>query len=210
MHRSKLFRLILVAFAISLAYGFGCAKDDTHWGQNFDIDSKWWKQEGQSWDRNSNIFMTIGYSNPDWKNKDDARKSADMDARSQVASFMNSLVKNYMQEVRSKSFSLSESIVEASARETVTGSVIVARRYEKGRKQYLSLIKVDLTDFFARIFENQRSLIADRMKRDEKAARDADLDARIQERIDSAKAQLTAAEAPAVEKSIDKSAPNAE
>ena len=74
---TKLLLVVLVLFPLVT----NCAKDETHWGQKLDPDKKWWKKEGQSWNRKTNIFMTIGYSNPDWTDKYDMRKSADLNAR---------------------------------------------------------------------------------------------------------------------------------
>lgn len=203
MTLSKIIRYALVA-VIAVSFTSGCAKDDTHWGQKIEVGKKWWKKEGQSWDRKTNIFMAIGYSNPDLTEKHDLRKSADLDARSQVASFMQSLVKNYLEEVRSNNFSISESVVEASAKETILGSVIVERKYIKKRKhpQYLSLIKVDLGYFFSRIYNEQRRDLAARIKRDNKRLDTEDLDRMIEEKTEAAVKKLKAIEEPAVEKSI--------
>jgi len=198
---SKLAILILIAVPIMA----GCAKDETHWGQKLDPDGKWWKKEGQSWDRKSNIFMTIGYSNPDWTDKYDLRKSADLDARSQVASFMNSLVRNYTEEIRSRNYSISESLVEGSAKETITGSVIVSRHYSKGGKYkgYRSLIKVDLTNFFAMIDQEHADQMADRLRKKMKRLDSEELDELIKERTDEAMKVLKESEDPAVEKTLE-------
>jgi hypothetical protein len=195
-------RFILVVATIALVAG--CAKDDSHWGQDLDPQGKWWKKEGQSWDRKSNIFMAVGWSNPDWAEKYDQRKSADLDARSQVASFMQSLVRNYMEEVRSRNFAISEGVVEASANQAVTGSIIVARHCKKGGKYKgcQSLVKVDLSQFFCSIEKE----FADRMARDmrKKSARmtAAELDAAIEEKTKAALEDLKKAEEPAVEKAL--------
>lgn len=200
MNHSRVFAVIVVAlFAAPLI--FGCAKKDEHWGQKLDIDKKWWKKEGQSWNRKTNIFMTIGYSNPDWKDKYDMRKSADLDARSQVASFMASLVKNYMEEIRSRNFTISETVVQASAEETVLGSVIVARKYKK--KRYMSLIKVDTGYFFAQVYKGYRSDMEAKIKREHRGLSKEKLDEMIQDKVDSSLANLKALEEPAVEKSLE-------
>lgn len=202
MFKSKrLFLVVLVCFSMSL---FACAKDDSHWGQTLDPNKKWWKIEGQSWDRDSNIFMTIGYSNPDWKDDVDLRKSADLDARSQVAAFMQSLVKNYMEEVRSRNFSMSESYVKATADETLLGSVIVARRLDKkkGKRMCQSLIKVDLGYFFANVYKKYTEDIKARAAAENKRVKTDELDKLIQEKVTTALDDLKKAEAPAVEKSM--------
>ncbi len=188
----SLFAVILIA----AAFFSGCAKDDGHWGQKLDIDKKWWKVEGQSWDRKNNVFMAVGYSNPNWSDKYDQRKSADLDARSQAASFMNSLVKNYMQETRSHNYSLSESFVESSANETVLGSVIVARKYWK--KRYHSLVKVDLGYFFSKIYKKYAADMESKMKKSSRTASAEEINAKVSASIE----ELKALEAPAVEKSI--------
>jgi hypothetical protein len=102
MKLSKLsvFVVVLLLFAVSTFVS--CSqRSDRHWGQKLDIDKSWWKMEGQSWDRDKNVFMAVGHSNPNWTDKYDMRKSADLDARAQVAQFMASLVKTYSEEVRS-------------------------------------------------------------------------------------------------------------
>lgn len=202
MKKNHLRIIVLVLACVALAGA--CAKDDSHWGQNLDQDGKWWKKEGQSWDRKSNIFMTIGYSNPDWTEKYDLRQSADLNARSQVASFMGSLVGNYMEEVRSRNFSISQSVVEASSKQTVEGSVIVSRYCKKGGKYKgcQSLAKVDLSRFFAAIEKD----FADDMTRDlkKRAKKGGDIDAEIQEKVQKTIDELKQAEEPSVEKSLTK------
>ena len=198
-----IFRFVmLLVFVIPLFSG--CAKEDTHWGQNLDV-KKWWKKEGQSWDRKNNVFMTIGYSNPDWTEKFDMRKSADLDARSQVASFMDSLVKNYMEEVRSHNYAISESAVKASANETILGSVIVDRHYVKKKKQrqYLSLIKVDLNYFFRQIYDRYQSNVASQIRRAHKELTPEEIDTLIKEKTDAALANLKQMEEPVVEKTVE-------
>jgi len=185
-------RKILPVF-ILIALISGCAKEE-HWGQKFDEKGKWWKQEGQSWDPKNRIFMTIGYSNPDWKDKFDARKSADLNARSEVSNFMQSLAKNYMKEVRSSRYAISQSVVESSSNETILGSVIVSRHYTKGKKQYESLIKVDLNYFFNQIYDNYESSML---------TKTGDVDAKIRAKVDEAIAKLKEMENPVVEKTIN-------
>ncbi len=204
MRSQKIFAFIIAVIFI-LPLITSCAKDETHWGQKLDPDKKWWKKEGQSWDRKSNIFMTIGYSNPDWKEKYDLRKSADLDARSQVASFMRSLVKNYMEEVRSRNYSISEGIAESSADETITGSVIVGRHYQKGGKHkgYQSLIKVDLTNFFRRIDKEHSDEMAKDLRSKNQRLTQEKLDELIQEKVDAALSALKESEEPAVEKTLE-------
>jgi hypothetical protein len=165
------------------------------------IDKKWWKKEGQSWDRETNIFMAIGYSNPSWKHKYDQRKSADLDARSQVASFMNSLVKNYMEEIRSHNFTIAESTVRASADETVLGSVVVARKKKRGR--YMSLIKVDLGYFFAKVYKEYTRDVERRLRRRYRRLKASELDALIEEKTEAALARLRELEEPVVEETLD-------
>ncbi len=178
---------LLIFMAASLI--MGCAKDE-HWGQNLDPKGKWWKKEGDSWDPKEKIFMAIGYSNPEWKNKFDQRKSADLNARSEVANFMQSLVSNYMKEVRTHHYAISRSIVENSSNETLLGAVIVARRYEK--KQYKSLIKVDMNYFFERIYENYENSVLE----------SPNVDAKIKAKTDEAIVKLKEMETPIVEKTI--------
>ena len=200
----RISKLLLVAL-VFVPLVAGCAKDKDHWGQDLNPDKKWWKKEGQSWNRKTNIFMSVGYSNPDWTDKYDMRKSADLDARSQVASFMQSLVKNYMEEIRSRNFSISESIVEGSAKETITGSVIVARHYKKRGKYkgYKSLIKVDLTNFFRKIDQEYSDMMAKRIRRRNRRLSSAKLDELIKEKTDEGLAALKESEDPAVEKTLE-------
>lgn len=199
MNLKKIVSLAVVVLVAASAF-FGCAKDDSHWGQKLEIDKKWWKVEGQSWDRKNNVFMAVGYSNPNWSDKYDQRKSADLDARSQAASFMNSLVKNYMQETRSHNYSLSESYVESSANESVLGSVVVARKYWK--KKYHSLIKVDLGYFFSKIYKKYAADMESKIKRSSRHASDEEINSKIAASLDD----LKALEVPAIEKSIETSA----
>ncbi len=194
-----LFLLPLVAVTV-----VGCSQKKSHWGQTFDIEDDWWKREGQSWDRESNIFMTIGYSNPAWKTKYDMRKSADLDARAQVASFMRSLVKNYMEEIRGHRYAVSESLVRQAADETVIGAVIVARKYKGGRnRRYRSLIKVDLDYFFDDIYAEMAEKVADRVRKRAGALGEEELDRRIHSQIDKALADIEPLEIPTVEKTVE-------
>ena len=204
MSLSRISKLIILVLILAPILA-GCAKDETHWGQELDPDGKWWKKEGQSWNRKTNIFMTVGYSNPDWTDKYDMRKSADLNARSQVASFMNSLVQNYMEEIRSRNYSISESLAEESAKETITGSVIVGRHYKKGGKYkgYKSLIKVDLTNFFAKIDQEYAEQMAKRLRRKMRRLKSDELDELIKERTDEAMEVLKESEEPAVEKTLE-------
>jgi len=179
----------VLPFIILIAFISGCAKDE-HWGQKLDIKGKWWKKEGHSWEPKDKIFMAIGYSNPDWKEKFDARKSADLNARSEVASFMQSLVKNYMKEVRARHYAISQSTVENSSKETLLGAVIVARHYAK--KQYQSLIKVDLNYFFEQIYDKYESSVADK----------GNVDARIKAKTEEAIVKMKEMENSIVEKTI--------
>lgn len=181
------FAILFVCIAAFLLSA--CAKDE-HWGQKLDIKGKWWKKEGQSWNPKEKIFMAIGYSNPDWKNKFDQRKSADMNARSEVASFMQSLVKNYMKEVRAGHYAISQGTVESSSNETLLGAVIVARHYAK--KKYESLIKVDLNYFFSQIYDNYESAVAET----------GSADARIKAKSKEAIAKLKEMENSIVERTI--------
>ena len=204
MIRSKSLKLFLIV-AIALPLLAGCAKDDSHWGQKLDPEKKWWKKEGQSWNRETNVFMTVGYSNPDWKDKYDQRKSADLDARSQVATFMQSLVANYMEEVRSKNFAISQRVVESSAKQTVTGSVIVARNYKRGGKYkgYRSLIKVDLNNFFAMAEKDFSDDMARDIRRKNRRMKRSDLDALIKAKTEKAVEELKEMEADAVEETLE-------
>jgi hypothetical protein len=198
--RKKSFALVL---AVVLCVIFcGCAKED-HWGQELKIDKKWWKKEGHSWDRKDKIFMAIGYSNPDWKDKFDARKSADLNARSEVASFMQTLVKNYMQELRNSNYAISESIVESSSEETLLGAVIVARHYDKGKKQYQSLIKIDMKYFFDQIYDKYKEENAMRIRAKNKKLSSEELDEKIKASTDEGLASLKEMENPVVEKAIE-------
>lgn len=204
MSLSRITKLIILVLVLAPILA-GCAKDETHWGQKLDPEGKWWKKEGQSWNRKTNIFMAIGYSNPDWTDKYDMRKSADLNARSEVASFMNSLVQNYMEEIRSRNYSISESLVEGSAKETITGSVIVARHYKKRGKYkgFQSLIKVDLTNFFAKIDQEYADQMAKRLRRKMRKLKSDELDELIKQRTDEAMEVLKESEEPAVEKTLE-------
>lgn len=200
MNRKKIVGLFfIVVFAVSLVVG--CAQKKDIWGQRFDINKKWWKKEGQSWNRENNVFMTVGYSNPDWVEEYDLRRSADLNARSQVASFMRSLVKNYMEEVRGRRFAISESVVKASSKETIVGSVIVARHYIKKRKhkEYRSLIKVDLNYFFDQIYDQYREDTARRIRRRNASLDTEELNRLIESEVEAAMLELKTAEKPAVE-----------
>jgi hypothetical protein len=198
---SRVIKIVIITM-IALPLITCCGqKKESHWGQELSIDKKWWKKEGQSWDRETNIFMTIGYSNPSWKDEYDMRKSADLDARAQVASFMNSLVKNYMEEVRSHNFTIAESVVEASADETVLGSVIVERK-KKGKK-YLSLVKVDLGYFFAQIYKKYRSDMEHKIRRKNRRLKASELDQLIEEKVDDSIAQLKELEEPVIEETLE-------
>lgn len=201
MSTSRVFRIVVFALvALPLIWACG-QKKEAHWGQELSIDMKWWKKEGQSWNRETNIFMTIGYSNPSWKDEYDMRKSADLDARAQVANFMNSLVKSYMEEIRSHNFTIAESVVEANADETVLGSVIVERKKHKGK--YMSLIKVDLGYFFAQIYKKYRNDMENQMRRKHRKVNVNELNQLIDERIDTSLAQLKELEEPAVENAME-------
>jgi hypothetical protein len=197
--RKKAFTLVL---AVVLCVIFcGCAKED-HWGQELRIDKKWWKKEGQSWDRKNKIFMAIGYSNPDWKDKFDARRSADLNARSEAASFMRSLVKNYIEELRNSNYAISESLVKSSSEETLLGSVIVARHYDKGRKQYQSLIKIDMKYFFDQIYDKYSEENAMRIRAKFRKLSPEELDLKIKANTDEALADLKEMENTIVEKTV--------
>ncbi len=180
-----------------------CSQKNDHWGQKFDIEENWWKSEGQSWDRELRLFMTVGYSNPAWKTKYDLRKSADLDARAQVATFMSSLVGNYMKEIRGHRYAISQSEVASSANETVIGSVIVARKY-KGKK-YMSLIKVDLGYFFDSIYRKMELGMEAKIRKGNRGMSDKRLNEIIQEKLDRTIENLKKFETPAVEKTIDES-----
>lgn len=195
----KVMMFVVIAFALFI--GACGQKKESHWGQDLREDKNWWKKEGQSWDRETNIFMTVGYSNPSWKHEYDQRKSADLDARAQVAAFMNSLTKNYMEEVRSHNFTISESAVQSSADETILGSAIVSRKKKSGR--YMSLVKVDLGYFFAQVYKKYRSDMENQMRRKYSRMGSAELDQIIDERIETQLDKLKTLEEPAVEKSID-------
>ncbi len=197
--RFIIFTLITV-FSASGLY-LGCAKKD-HWGQELSIDKKWWKKEGHSWNRKDKIFMAIGYSNPDWDNKFDLRKSSDLNARAEVASFMQSLTKNYMQEIRNSNYAISESVVESSADETLLGAAIVARHYNKKRKQFKSLIKVDLKYFFSQVYDQFRKTNAAQVRRKNRGLSAEELDRRIEESTRAALHKLKKIEDPVVEKTI--------
>jgi len=204
MKSFKYLKIFLVV-AVAMTALAGCAKDPDLWGQQLDPDGKWWKKEGQSWNRKTDIFMTIGYSNPDWRQRYDQRKSADLDARSQVASFMGSLVKNYMEEVRSRNFAISQSVAEASADQTITGSVIVGRHCKK-RGKYKgcqSLIKVDLANFFMRMERDFADDMARDIRRKNRLMKRADLDALIKDKVDAAVEDLKELEEEAVEETLE-------
>lgn len=202
-------RTAVIALALAFTLGLAsCGKKADHWGQYFDESGSWWKQEGQSWDRDNNIFMTIGYSNPDWKDKYDARKSADLNARAQVAEFMASLVKSYMQEIRSKNFAMSESELKSIADETVVGAVIVDRKFKK--KQYMSLIKVDVGYFFSTVYKKYRADAEAKVRRANPKASGTELDELIRSKVDAALVELEKAKEPSVEKAMEQDAVKSE
>ena len=192
-------KILIVVLAVGCMAG--CAKDDNHWGQELRVDKSWWKKEGQSWDRKTNIFMTIGHSNPDWTDKYDMRKSADLDARAQIAAFMDTLVTNYMQEIRSRHFSISESVVDSYAEQTVMGSVVVARKYKK--KRYMSLIQIDLNYFFAKVYGMYGNELTRKLKKENPRKKgETALNAEIQDLVVKALESLKAAEVPTIEETI--------
>jgi len=199
---SSLLVAILIPIMV-ITFVAGCSQKKDHWGQKFDIEESWWKNEGQSWDRELRLFMTVGYSNPAWKTKYDLRKSADLDARAQVATFMSSLVENYMKEIRGHRYAISQSEVASSASETVIGSVIVARKYK--RKKYMSLIKVDLGYFFDTIYRKMELKMESNIRRKNRGMSDKRLNEIIQEKLDRTIENLKKFETPAVEKTIDES-----
>lgn len=183
----------IIMFAVAIVFMFSaCAKQD-HWGQKLDINDSWWKKEGQSWDRKDKIFMAVGFSNPSWKEKYDLRNSADLSARSQVSTFMDSLVKNYMKEVRTTHHAISRSIVESVSNQTLLGAVIVARHFTKGKNQYESLIQVDMNYFFDQIYD----------KYEESLALNEDADAKIKAKAQEAILKLKEIEDPIIEKTIN-------
>jgi hypothetical protein len=106
-----------------------------------------------------------------------------------------------MEEVRSRNFSISQGVVESSAKEAILGSAIVDRHFmkKKGKVQCLSLIKVDLGYFFARA--NKRT-IDELSTTSHKPSRQADVDAQIKETSAAALDTLKAAEDSAVDKTI--------
>ena len=144
--------VVLASMLLTLGF-FACASGGGHWGQNLDPNGKWWKKEGQSWDRKNKIFMVIGTSNPEWTDPDDLRRSSDLNARAEAASFMQSLVSNSMEEVRGKGYALVESRVKATAKESLRGSAIVARHFDKKKKRSYSLLKIDLRYFEEPVIE---------------------------------------------------------
>ncbi|MBI2980813.1 MAG: hypothetical protein HYY44_00645 [Deltaproteobacteria bacterium] len=150
--------VVLFCSVLSLLAIDGCVSGGRHWGQNLDPDSKWWKKEGESWDRKNKIFMVIGASNSEWTDPDDLRKSSDLNARAEATSFMQSLVENYTEEVRGKGYALVESRVKATAKEALLGSVIVSRHFEKKAKKYHSLLQIDLRYFFDQIYDDYSNL----------------------------------------------------
>ncbi|MBI4196420.1 MAG: hypothetical protein HY539_01215, partial [Deltaproteobacteria bacterium] len=173
-----------------------------HWGQNLDPDKEWWKVEGQSWDRKDKIFMVIGYSNPEWTDQFDLRKSADLNARGEAASFMQSLVQNYMEEIRGKNFAVGESMVKASSKEALLGSVIVSRHYEKKPKKYYSLLKVDLSYFFGQIYDRYKETESAKLRRSSEGLSGAELDQKIAEVTAKTVADLKEIETSVVEKTL--------
>ncbi|MFH1874700.1 MAG: hypothetical protein ABH859_05900 [Pseudomonadota bacterium] len=191
---------VIVVFSASCFY-LGCAKED-HWGQELRLDKKWWKKEGHSWDRKEKIFMAIGYSNPDWTDKFDLRKSADLNARAEVASFMQSLTTNYIQEIRNSNYAISESIVESSADETLLGAAIVARHYDKKKKQFQALIKIDLNYFFSQVYDQFKRTNAAKIKSKNRGLSGEELDLKIEENTQAALQELKKMEEPVIEKSM--------
>jgi hypothetical protein len=209
MKLSKLsvFVVVLLLFAVSTFVS--CSqRSDRHWGQKLDIDKSWWKMEGQSWDRDKNVFMAVGHSNPNWTDKYDMRKSADLDARAQVAQFMASLVKTYSEEVRSHNFSIGENVIEASAEETVLGSVIVARKHKS--KRYMSLVKVDLGYFFSNVYKAYRNDASRHIERQNKNLSREKLDKLISEKVNEALSNLKKLEGPSVEMALEQNTQSGE
>jgi hypothetical protein len=202
---STLFVALLIPI-MAITFMTSCSQKQDHWGQKFEIEEDWWKKEGQSWNRELKLFMTIGYSNPSWKTKYDLRKSADLDARAQVATFMSSLVKNYMEEIRGHRYAISESSVTSSAHETVIGSVIVARKYKS--KKYMSLIKVDLGYFFDTIYRKHELKMEADIRRRNRGVNGKKLNELIQAKLEKALDDLRTLEVPAIEKTIEESEKN--
>ena len=154
--------LTLVAFCLTSFLALSACGGKQHWGQDLDAKEKWWKKEGHSWNRKTKIFMAIGYSNPQWDDKNAKRKSADLNASAEASKFMQQLMKTYIREANHDNYNVNEEIVESSSRETLIGSVIVSRKYIKKGQEYRSLLKVDLAYFFKNL--NKRLMASERQR----------------------------------------------
>jgi len=139
---------LIMAVVICLS---GCSSKEKRWGKEFDIEGKWWEQNGQSYDPNTKVFMVAGMSRGNYGSLRLERDSADMDGRKQIANFMQSLVSSYVKECSTNEVDVSENMVKAISKEILVGSAIVARHYDESKKIYYSLLKINLNYFFDRV-----------------------------------------------------------
>jgi hypothetical protein len=141
----------LIAILCSLLLLISCASSEKKWGKEFDLEGKWWEQNAQSYDPNTKIFMATGMSRGNYNSIRLERDSADMDARKQIANFMQTMVTTYMKESSKNNVDTSENIVKAVSEEVLVGSAFVARHYSESDKIYYSLVKIDLKYFFDKV-----------------------------------------------------------
>ena len=139
---------ILVAILGCLFLISSCSSKQKKWGKEFDLEGKWWEQNAQSYDPNTKFFMASGMSRGNYDSIRLERDSADMDARKQVANFMQSMVSTYIKECTVNGVDASENMVKAVSEEVLVGSAFVARHYNEAQKIYYSLVKIDLKYFF--------------------------------------------------------------
>ena len=128
-----------------------CSSKEKRWGKEFDLQGKWWEQNGQSYDPNTKMFLAVGMSRGNYGNMRLERDSADMDSRKQVANFMQTMVSSYVKECTVNSIDASENMVKAVSREILVGSAIVDRHYDESQKLYYALVKVNLKYFFEKV-----------------------------------------------------------
>ena len=192
---------LFVFISLSSMILHGCGSKQK-WGQDLNPEKKWWVKEGHSWDAGKKIFMAIGYSNPEWEDHNAKRKSADLNASAEAAKFMQQLVSTYMREANYHNYHVNEEIVSASSRETLIGSVVIARKYLKKEDEYRSLLKVDLNYFFnhlkKRVLDNER----ERAGHTYKQMSPEQTEARIASHLSEIEAKLKTIETQTLEKTF--------
>lgn len=143
----RMFVVLLIAAGLILS----CSSKEKKWGKEFDLEGKWWEQNGQSFDPNTKVFMAVGMSRGTYGSLRLERDSADMDSRKQASNFMQTMVASYVKECTENNVDVSENMVQAVSKEILVGSAIVERHYDQAQKIYYSLVKVDLKYFFDKI-----------------------------------------------------------